>query len=126
MALYVMFWQENSSINSNTNLAVYGQGLLRLTGEGDAIRAQRLSLSLFYNITVRVVFLLTIFSSSVFLLYTSLYSFQCGWVLRSYASHLLELFQMEGFFSLLTSYYSQIGPGSLLEAPLEDDKSKTM
>lgn len=62
--------RENSSINSNTNLAVYGQGLLRLTGQGDAIRAQRLSLSLFYNIT--------------------------------------------------------IGPGSLLEAPLEDDKSKTM
>ncbi|KAL4590948.1 hypothetical protein LXL04_003895 [Taraxacum kok-saghyz] len=62
--------RENSSINSNTNLAVYGQGLLRLTGQGDAIRAQRLSLSLFYNIT--------------------------------------------------------IGPGSLLEAPLEDDNSKTM
>ncbi|GKD30446.1 hypothetical protein Tco_1241224, partial [Tanacetum coccineum] len=32
--------QENSSINSNTNLAVYGQGLLRLSGQVDAIRAQ--------------------------------------------------------------------------------------
>lgn len=62
--------RENSSINSNTNLAVYGQGLLRLTGQGDAIKAQRLSLSLFYNLT--------------------------------------------------------IGPGSLLEAPLDDDKSKNM
>ncbi|XP_024986062.1 uncharacterized protein LOC112521435 [Cynara cardunculus var. scolymus] len=62
--------RENSSINSNTNLAVYGQGLLRLTGQGDAIKAQRLSLSLFYNIT--------------------------------------------------------IGPGSLLEAPLDDDNSKSM
>lgn len=42
----------NSIIGSNTNLAVYGQGLLKLTGHGDAIKGQRLSLSLFYNITV--------------------------------------------------------------------------
>ncbi|KAK1408067.1 hypothetical protein QVD17_39699 [Tagetes erecta] len=62
--------RENSSINSNTNLAVYGQGLLRLSGQGDAIKAQRLSLSLFYNLI--------------------------------------------------------IGPGSLLEAPLDDDQSKSM
>ncbi|PPR81078.1 hypothetical protein GOBAR_AA39637 [Gossypium barbadense] len=43
---------ENSVINSNANLGVYGQGLLMLTGQGDAIQGQRLSLSLFYNITV--------------------------------------------------------------------------
>ncbi|KAI4369970.1 hypothetical protein MLD38_018359 [Melastoma candidum] len=43
---------QNSVIRSNTNLAIYGQGLLRLTGQGDAIIGQRLSLSLFYNITV--------------------------------------------------------------------------
>ncbi|KAG8634220.1 uncharacterized protein LOC110604465 isoform X1 [Manihot esculenta] len=42
----------NSVISSNANLGVYGQGLLRLTGHGDAIKGQRLSLSLFYNITV--------------------------------------------------------------------------
>ncbi|XP_075101419.1 uncharacterized protein LOC107787423 [Nicotiana tabacum] len=41
-----------SVISSNANLALYGQGLLRLTGDGDAIIGQRLSLSLFYNITV--------------------------------------------------------------------------
>lgn len=45
--------QHNSIIGSSTNLAVYGQGLLQLTGHGDAIKGQRLSLSLFYNITVR-------------------------------------------------------------------------
>ncbi|EOY24117.1 Uncharacterized protein TCM_015803 isoform 1 [Theobroma cacao] len=44
--------RENSVISSNTNLGVYGQGLLMLTGHGDAIKGQRLSLSLFYNITV--------------------------------------------------------------------------
>ncbi|XP_021813378.1 uncharacterized protein LOC110756280 isoform X1 [Prunus avium] len=44
--------RQNSVISSNTNLGVYGQGLLKLTGHGDAIKAQRLSLSLFYNITV--------------------------------------------------------------------------
>ncbi|XP_057810160.1 uncharacterized protein LOC131024660 isoform X2 [Salvia miltiorrhiza] len=44
--------EDNSVICSNANLALYGQGLLKLTGEGDAIKAQRLSLSLFYNITV--------------------------------------------------------------------------
>nr|DAD18250.1 TPA_asm: hypothetical protein HUJ06_019713 [Nelumbo nucifera] len=44
--------RENSIISSNANLGVYGQGLLRLTGHGDAIKGQRLSLSLFYNITV--------------------------------------------------------------------------
>lgn len=44
--------QQNSVISSNTNLALYGQGLLQLTGEGDAIKGERLSLSLFYNVTV--------------------------------------------------------------------------
>ncbi|GMJ12451.1 hypothetical protein like AT5G47020 [Hibiscus trionum] len=44
--------RENSVISSNANLGVYGQGLLQLTGQGDAIKGQRLSLSLFYNITV--------------------------------------------------------------------------
>ncbi|KAM3263833.1 hypothetical protein P3L10_000827 [Capsicum annuum] len=41
-----------SVISSNANLALYGQGLLTLTGDGDAIIGQRLSLSLFYNVTV--------------------------------------------------------------------------
>ena len=50
------FWQEKSVISSNTNLAVYGQGLLKLTGHGDAIKAQRLLLALFYNITVRLIY----------------------------------------------------------------------
>ncbi|XP_077235189.1 mraZ isoform X2 [Tasmannia lanceolata] len=44
--------RHNSVISSNANLGVYGQGLLRLTGIGDAIKGQRLSLSLFYNIAV--------------------------------------------------------------------------
>ncbi|XP_047174701.1 uncharacterized protein LOC124842286 isoform X2 [Vigna umbellata] len=44
--------RQNSVISSNTNLALYGQGLLQLTGEGDAIKGERLSLSLFYNVTV--------------------------------------------------------------------------
>ncbi|CAA7026215.1 unnamed protein product [Microthlaspi erraticum] len=43
---------EKSVISSNTNLGVYGQGMLTLTGPGDAIKGQRLSLSQFYNITV--------------------------------------------------------------------------
>ncbi|KAJ4846828.1 hypothetical protein Tsubulata_004625 [Turnera subulata] len=60
----------NSVISSNANLGVYGQGLLKLTGHGDAIKGQRLSLSLFYNITV--------------------------------------------------------GPGSLLQAPLDDDASRSV
>ncbi|KAK6935053.1 hypothetical protein RJ641_035208 [Dillenia turbinata] len=62
--------KEYSIISSNTNLGLLGQGHLRLMGHGDAIKAQRLSLSLFYNIT--------------------------------------------------------IGPGSLLQAPLDDDASKSM
>lgn len=44
--------QQSSVISSNTNLGLYGQGLLQLTGNGDAIKGQRLSLSLFYNVTV--------------------------------------------------------------------------
>ncbi|CAA2974478.1 transmembrane [Olea europaea subsp. europaea] len=44
--------KDHSVISSNGNLALYGQGLLQLTGQGDAIKGQRLSLSLFYNITV--------------------------------------------------------------------------
>lgn len=44
--------QQSSVISSTTNLGLYGQGLLQLTGDGDAIKGQRLSLSLFYNVTV--------------------------------------------------------------------------
>ncbi|GER45886.1 glycine-rich protein [Striga asiatica] len=44
--------KDSSVISSNANLALFGQGLLELTGQGDAIKGQRLSLSLFYNITV--------------------------------------------------------------------------
>ena len=44
--------QESSSIHSNSNLGVHGQGLLNLTGPGDLIEAQRLVLSLFYSIHV--------------------------------------------------------------------------
>uniref|UniRef100_A0A803L5S1 DUF8003 domain-containing protein n=1 Tax=Chenopodium quinoa TaxID=63459 RepID=A0A803L5S1_CHEQI len=62
--------REHSVISSNTNLALFGQGLLKLTGHGDLIKSQRLFLSQFYNIT--------------------------------------------------------LGRGSLLQAPLDDDASKTM
>ncbi|KAG0496836.1 hypothetical protein HPP92_001527 [Vanilla planifolia] len=44
--------RQNSVISSNGDLGVYGQGLLKLSGWGDAIKAQRLYLSLFYNIEV--------------------------------------------------------------------------
>ncbi|KAG6496113.1 hypothetical protein ZIOFF_043961 [Zingiber officinale] len=44
--------RHNSVISSNANLGVYGQGLLKLSGRGDEIKAQRLFLSLFYNIEV--------------------------------------------------------------------------
>ncbi|KAL8064669.1 hypothetical protein ABFX02_01G106300 [Erythranthe guttata] len=62
--------KDYSVISSNANLALFGQGLLKLTGQGDAIKGQRLSLSQFYNITV--------------------------------------------------------GPGSLLQAPLDDDESRSL
>ncbi|KAK1324864.1 hypothetical protein QJS10_CPA01g02858 [Acorus calamus] len=44
--------RQNSIISSNANLGVSGQGLLKLSGHGDAIKGQRLFLSLFYNIAV--------------------------------------------------------------------------
>ncbi|KAH9617274.1 hypothetical protein KSS87_014560 [Heliosperma pusillum] len=44
--------RESSSIRSNANLGVHGQGLLNLTGPGDVIEAQRLVLSLFYGIHI--------------------------------------------------------------------------
>lgn len=44
--------RESSSIHSNANLGVHGQGLLNLTGPGDVIEAQRLVLSLFYGIHI--------------------------------------------------------------------------
>lgn len=48
--------QEGSGIKSNANLAVYGQGLLQLDGPGDFIIAQRLFVSLFFNVIVSVGF----------------------------------------------------------------------
>lgn len=50
--LPLLICQESSSIHSNANLGVHGQGLLNLTGPGDVIEAQRLVLSLFYGIHV--------------------------------------------------------------------------
>ncbi|KAI3822027.1 hypothetical protein L1987_09608 [Smallanthus sonchifolius] len=44
--------KESSSIHSNANLGVHGQGLLNLSGPGDYIEAQRLVLSLFYGVNV--------------------------------------------------------------------------
>ncbi|XP_042486737.1 uncharacterized protein LOC122066956 [Macadamia integrifolia] len=44
--------KESSVIHSNANLGVHGQGLLNLSGPGDQIEAQRLILSLFYEIHV--------------------------------------------------------------------------
>ncbi|XP_020170112.1 uncharacterized protein [Aegilops tauschii subsp. strangulata] len=44
--------RESSVIHSNGNLGIHGQGVLNLSGNGDTIEAQRLILSLFYNILV--------------------------------------------------------------------------
>nr|KAJ0207051.1 hypothetical protein LSAT_V11C500245200 [Lactuca sativa] len=44
--------KESSTIHSNANLEVRGQGLLNLSGPGDCIEAQRLALSLFYGVNV--------------------------------------------------------------------------
>lgn len=52
----VVLLQGGSAIRSNANLAVYGQGLLRLEGPGDFIIAQRLFVSLFFNVFVSVAF----------------------------------------------------------------------
>lgn len=50
----VKYFQGSSIISSNANLVLYGQGHLELTGQDDTIKGQRVSLSLFYNITVRI------------------------------------------------------------------------
>ncbi|VAH03176.1 unnamed protein product [Triticum turgidum subsp. durum] len=44
--------RESSVLHSNANLGIHGQGVLNLSGNGDTIEAQRLILSLFYNILV--------------------------------------------------------------------------
>ncbi|GAV62168.1 hypothetical protein CFOL_v3_05692 [Cephalotus follicularis] len=42
--------KESSVIHSNANLGVHGQGFLNLSGPGDIIEAQRLTLSLFFAV----------------------------------------------------------------------------
>nr|XP_043628452.1 uncharacterized protein LOC122599906 [Erigeron canadensis] len=44
--------KESSTIHSNANLGVHGQGLLNLSGPGDCIEAQHLVLSLFYGVNL--------------------------------------------------------------------------
>lgn len=39
-------------IESSANLGMHGQGLLKLSGQGDSLRAQRLFVSLFYTVHV--------------------------------------------------------------------------
>lgn len=43
-------------IESNANLGMHGQGLLKLSGPGDSLRAQRLFVSLFYTVHVSYVY----------------------------------------------------------------------
>lgn len=45
-------FQQGSVIESSANLGIHGQGLLKLSGPGDSLRAQRLFLSLFYTVHV--------------------------------------------------------------------------
>lgn len=49
-----VYWvcQEGSVIESSANLGMHGQGLLKLSGRGDSLRAQRLFVSLFYTVHV--------------------------------------------------------------------------
>lgn len=49
-----VYWvcQEGSVIESSANLGMHGQGLLKLSGHGDSLRAQRLFVSLFYTVHV--------------------------------------------------------------------------
>jgi len=49
--LWCLF-QQGSVIESSANLGIHGQGLLKLSGPGDSLRAQRLFLSLFYTVHV--------------------------------------------------------------------------
>ncbi|OAE22834.1 hypothetical protein AXG93_496s1300 [Marchantia polymorpha subsp. ruderalis] len=44
--------REGSVIKSNSNLGMHGQGLLKLNGSGDAIKAERLFISLFFTLAV--------------------------------------------------------------------------
>ncbi|XP_024388875.1 uncharacterized protein [Physcomitrium patens] len=44
--------REGSVIESSANLGMHGQGLLKLSGPGDMLRAQRLFVSLFYTVHV--------------------------------------------------------------------------
>lgn len=44
--------QQGSVIESSANLGMHGQGLLKLSGPGDSLRAQRLFVSLFYTVHV--------------------------------------------------------------------------
>ncbi|KAH7294748.1 hypothetical protein KP509_27G016400 [Ceratopteris richardii] len=44
--------QDGSTISSNSNLGVHGQGFFQLKGQGDALKAQRLFVSLFYNVNI--------------------------------------------------------------------------
>ncbi|KAL6608326.1 hypothetical protein ACP70R_041389 [Stipagrostis hirtigluma subsp. patula] len=46
--------KEASMIHSIGNLGIHGQGVLNLSGQGDTIEAQRLILSLFYNIRLQI------------------------------------------------------------------------
>lgn len=51
-------------IHSTANLGLHGQGSLNLSGPGDLIEAQRLVLSLFYAISVRLLNVLLVNSAS--------------------------------------------------------------
>lgn len=62
-------------IHSNGNLGIHGQGVLNLSGNGDTIEAQRLILSLFYNILVNQVILVCLLIGRKFSLLIVLYAF---------------------------------------------------
>ncbi|MCO5593740.1 hypothetical protein L7F22_047757 [Adiantum nelumboides] len=63
----LLLLQEGSTIGSNSNLGIHGQGFFQLKGQGDAIKAQRLFVSLFYNVNVSSLFQFLIIGSKAVL-----------------------------------------------------------
>lgn len=92
--------------------------MLTLTGLGDAIKGQRLSLSQFYNITVRNYCFIMIISSTL-CLFVHLYVIM-GSVTNIYLHSDVEYAKL--VFN--SSSILQVGPGSILQAPLDDEENK--
>jgi hypothetical protein len=118
-----VYWvcQEGSVIESSANLGMHGQGLLKLSGHGDSLRAQRL-LFRCSTLSMRVVNWVT---NAINTCFSWMFPVWHVWVISKKVSIMTEdLVMFDVMHSSLLidiDFFAQVAEGAMMQAPVEAD-----